>query len=169
MPVQQTRARIVTLLQQFQAANPTLLRYVHEHIPKALNLVELPTAIVFAGEAVYQYGGLGDNFVGLGANMVRETRFYEIVVYLNEGNTGTAKQAEVRADPLFGALFQWFASRTGLEDTTQAPPQTVVEDSKVIGDFGFERVSYGDASEQAAIRLRLQIKELYKISDAYCP
>jgi hypothetical protein len=169
MAVQQTRARIVTLLQQFQTANPTLLRYVHEYIPKAINTVELPCAIVFPGEATYFYPSMGENITGLGSGMVRELRFYEIVVYLNEGNMGTARQAEVRADPLYGALFQWFAMRPGLEDTEQAPPATVVEESKVVGDYGFERVTYGDTTEQAAIRLRLQVKEVYKISDAYCP
>ena len=165
MAVEQTRARIVTLLQQFQVANPTMLKYVHEYIPKAIATVELPCAIVFPGEATYQYASMGENITGLGANMAREIRFYEIVIYLNEGNMGTARQAEVRADPLYGALFNFFASRPGLEDTTQTPPQTVVEESKVIGDYGFERVTYGDTTEQAAIRLRLQVKEIYKITD----
>lgn len=134
-------------------------------IPRVLQDAELPGVVIFPGRSVY------DSSNELGEQMVKDTRIYEMVLYLSKALYGVEGQIEIQADPFFDQVKLYFLARPGLELDAQGASQSEsVYDSMLLGDGGLQVGPYplsGQGSpDYIQIRWQLQVEEVMEIDYA---
>lgn len=131
-------------------------------IPRVLQDANLPEVVIFPGRAVY------DSSNDLGEQMVKETRIYEMVLYVSKAAFGTEGSLQLDADSFFDQVKQYFLARPGLEINAPGAQQSEsVYDSTLLGDSGLQVGPYplaGQGSpEYVQIRWQLQVEEVEAI------
>lgn len=151
MSVQTTTQRLAAM---YNAINGITRAF--ENIPRAILPAELPAVVIEPGAATYDSDTFGDNDV-------LETREYRATLFIDVAQFGTEKQGQVKVAPWFDTIRNYFLARPGLELDGETPPQVVVYNATLLGDNGFQIISYptggGIASEFAIIVFRHQVKE----------
>lgn len=122
-------------------------------IPRVLLPVELPAVVIFPGAATYDTDAEGDNDV-------LETRVYQMNLYVEKAAFGTENQAQIKVNPFFDRVRDYFLARPGLELDDATLPQDVVYTARITGDSGFQIFEYPPGGDQyAAISFTLQVQE----------
>lgn len=132
------------------------------NIPRVLQDAELPGVVIFPGRAVYDSSSFGEQ-------IVKETRIYEMVLYLAKALFGSEGQLEVQADPFFDQVKLYFLAHPGLElDAEGATQSESVYDSTLLGDGGLTVGPYPLAGQGSPdyiqIRWQLQVEEVEPIA-----
>ncbi len=155
MSVVTTSARIAAMAQLIPG-----ITVAFPSIPRVVQDAELPAVVVFPGEATYDVDTFGDNDVV-------ETRLYRVLFLIQKAAYGTEDQAQVAIEPFFNTIRDYFLARPGLELTGATLPQTVVYNSTMIGDSGYQIIGYPDQqSSYAAIEYRLSVIEFAEVNYA---
>src|SRR5688572_3152153 len=77
------------------------VRTVYDKVPRTLQPVELPVAIVLAGREDYNYAVYGDTQVQQGTAV-------QVQVYVSEANAGTEYTPETDAETLMDTVKRYF-------------------------------------------------------------
>lgn len=132
-------------------------------IPRMVQDAQLPAMVIIPGPATYDYAVES-------AQILTETRVYQLVLLVQNAAFGTSGDDQLQADPFFNAVRDYFAARPGLELDTQAEPRIpAVLDAKLLGDGGLGIGPYPlggggpDTPNYVQIRWQLQVRELAPI------
>ena len=129
-------------------------------IPRVLQDAQLPASVVFPGEATYDRQAMGEQ-------MVLETRIYNLVLYVCNAAFDTQGMIEIKTDPFFVDVRDYFMARPGLELDRQGDDQSESAFLAVLlGDGGLQVGPYpiGGDKDYVQIRWRLQVQEVAAIN-----
>lgn len=142
------------------------VRTAFTNIPRVLQDAELPASVVFNGPATYDKHTLGEQ-------MVRETRTYQLMLFVQNAAFDTMGQSQIDCDPFFQAVRNYFLARPGLALESDPDPKIpAVEDAELLGDGGYSVGPYPlnaggtGATNYVQIRWQLQVREIAQIDYA---
>lgn len=141
------------------------VRTAFTNIPRALKDAELPAFVIFNGPASFDNQTLGEQ-------LVKETRTYQLVLYVQNAAFGTTGELQIDCDPFFESVRDYFLARPGLELDTDLNPQIPTAfNAELLGDGGYSIGPYPlNANEGAAsyvqIRWQLQVEQVAQVNYA---
>lgn len=132
-------------------------------IPRVILPAECPCVVFFPGEATYDTDTYGDND-GM------EERIYRPTVFVRPAFMGVEGQVQNEVEPFFERIRDYLLARPGLELDGETQPGVVVYEARLMGDSGFQVISYPTASDQVAdfgaIEFRQRVREWFTITYA---
>lgn len=151
MTVAQVTERIALMSERISG-----IRTGFKQIPRIIMPAQCPAIVIFPGEAQYDLTSLGEQ-------SVLEHRTYDVVLFYADAAFGTATQQQIGIEPLFTTIRDYFLARPGLTVDGLDPPQSVVFNSRIQGDSGYQLIDYPSGNDVvtsfAAIRFRMLVDE----------
>lgn len=134
------------------------------YVPRVLQSASLPAVVIEPGDANYETDPVGDHTV-MTTTLYRATLFYDRALF------GTETQSETGLLPLIDSIRDYFLQRPGLELSSEALPQAVVYNAKILRSGGYRKLSYPVGADQeadfATVTFFHQVMELSQIENQY--
>lgn len=129
-------------------------------IPRRIQDAELPALVPMPGQSRYDYTTHGEE-------VIEKPRSWRIWLYVERAQFGVEGEYQTTTTDLIDSVANHFLSRPGIKLASSAEPQDKVYDSKVVGDSGFQYLSYPPnaqlAPEYIGSVIELEVEEITEI------